>query len=289
MTRNLQTKNHHFAAKQVARLTVAAVTTALLFAFTACDSSVTIQANKDSSSNISIDADIGKTVYNTIKAVTAGINMMNDSAIQAANAAAESSKTDNTKASGTKPTASQTELPIFSAADIKEGLSAGDITNISVSTPSNTAVSIKGTLPAPANQKAVLDGKGIKLANFITCTKNSLTVILSPETMRSIAASLPEDTKSYLDLLMAPVFTGEEMSASEYEDLVAAVYGDDMKKEIASSTVKITLVTPAGNTLKRSALADAKNVKTSGDRAVFSIPLAEFLTLQSAQTFSISW
>jgi len=186
-------------------------------------------------------------------------------------------------------TANSQEIPVFSTKDTEQALSAGGITNVSVTTPSATSLSAKGTLPAPADQKTVLDGKGIKLANFVTCTKNSLTVILSPETIQQTTAALTEESRSYLDLLMAPVFTGEEMSASEYEDLIAAVYGTEMEKELASSLVKITLVTPAGCTLKKSAIADGKNVKTSGDRAVFTIPLTEFLTLQTSQTFSITW
>src|SRR5574344_2591740 len=157
------------------RATVAAAAAALLFAFTSCDSSVTIQAKKDSSCDISMEADIGRTVYDTIKAVTAGVSQMGDSAKEGNSA----DRGDST--------------PLFSAAEIKAALSSGDITDVAVSTSSNTAVSVKGTLPAPADQKAVLDGRGVKLANFVTCTKNSLTVILAPETMRSIAASLPDD------------------------------------------------------------------------------------------------
>src|SRR5574344_413297 len=260
--------------KSVFRATVAAATTALLFAFTSCASSVTIQAKKDCSADITMAADIGTSVYNTIKSVTAGISQVSDA----------NSLTDEAPASP-----SQKNVSLFSADEIKQALSAGDITNISVSTPSVSSLTVKGTLPAPANQKAVLDNKGLKLANFVTCTNNSLTVILSPATIRDLAASLPEESKSYLDLLMAPVFTGEQMSASEYEDLVAAVYGDDMKQELASGSVKITLVTPAGVMLKKSSIGDGKNVKTSSDRAVFTVPLTEFLTLQSAQTFSISW
>lgn len=258
-------------AKKIGRRIICAAS-AILFAvcMSSCAATVTIQAKKDCSSDISVEADIGNAVYDTIKSVTAGIS-------------------ESGTGSGDAQSPLTQNKPIFSATEIKKALSQGDIANVSVTTPSKTSLSVNGTLAAPADQNATLDGKGVKIANIVTCKTTSLTVILSPETIREIIASLPESTKSYLDLLMAPVFTGETMSASEYEDLVAAVYGDDLKKELASSSVKITLVTPTGVTLKKSSIGDGKNVKTSADRAVFTIPLTEFLTLQSAQTFSITW
>lgn len=244
------------------------------FVMTSCSSSITVQAKKDCSSDVQIQTDLGNTVLQTIKSVTAGMNQISSSANGSTAAPADTSATDK---------------PVFSAPEISQALSQGDITNVVVQTPTSSSISVSGTLPAPADQKMTLKQDGIKLANFITCTKNSLTLILAPETVLNVVKSLPEESQSYLDLLMAPVITGEQMSASEYVELVGAVYGDEMSKELASSAVKISLVTPAGVQLKKSSLSDTKNVKTAADRVVFSIPLAEFLTLSTAQTFSISW
>lgn len=243
--------------------------------FTSCESSISIKANKDSSTQIQVNADVGPIVYNTIKAVTAGMSEMAASGNQA---------------SGTAKNDAGKDVPIFSAAEIKSGLSTGDMTDVSVSTPTVSSLSINGKLSAPADQVSTLnDTNSVKVANFVTCTKNSLTLILAPAMIKQIGESLPQSTKSYLDLLMAPVFTGEQMSASEYIDVVAAVYGDELSKELASSAVKITLAVPDGTTIKKTSLSDAQNVKTSAGQVTFSIPLAEFLTLSATKTFSISW
>src|SRR5574344_1075380 len=51
--------------------------------FTSCESSISIKANKDSSTQIQVNADVGPIVYNTIKAVTAGMSEMAASGNQA--------------------------------------------------------------------------------------------------------------------------------------------------------------------------------------------------------------
>lgn len=245
--------------------------TALIFLFfTGCSSSLTIKAQKDSSAHINLETDIGTTVASLITNLTESLNAfgMGDFFEQ-----------------NIKPFAN---MQFFYAPQIKAALSTGDITDIEVSTPSATSVSISGTLPPPSKQKTSTSN-GIKIANFVTCTQSSLTVILSPSTVRKIYDILSDDTKASVDLLMAPVFTGEQMSENEYKELIISVYGEDISKELLSSEIKITLEVPEGCTLKKSSLSQTENSKTAKDKAVFNIPLIEFLTLQEAKTFSITW
>src|SRR5574344_2280659 len=244
---------------------------------TSCESSIAIKANKDASTEIQVQADVGTIVYNTIKAVSSGMGEISSSA---------TGQASDGEAAAAAPAK---EEPVFSAKEIGDSLAAGDMTNVSVSTPTISSISVYGKLPAPANQTVTLKNNNAKVANFVACTKNSLTLILSPSTMYGIAASLPEDAKSYLDLLMAPVFSGETMSPSDYIDLVATVYGQELSDELQSSAVKITLSSPEGTSIKKTALSDATNVKTAADQVTFLIPLAEFLTLSDTKTFSITW
>ena len=249
-------------------LSIASV--AILLTATSCSSEISISANKDCSTDFEFSADIGNAVYSTIQAVTAGLNEINNAA------SAEQNTTSK-------------DMPLFSSAQIEKAFSTSDVKNLKVQTPTVSSITVSGTALAPDEQTSVIEKDNMKIANFITCTKNSLTLIVALSTVQNLVASLPEEPKSYLDLLMAPVLTGEEMSEDDYISLIGAVYGEKMQKEFSDASVKITLVPPEGCSLKKSALSDTKNVKTSSNKAVFTISLVEFLTLSSAKTFSIAW
>lgn len=241
----------------------------LLF-FTGCSSSLTIKAQKDSSALINLEVDIGTTVASMITKLTESLNdfRMGDFFKQNINPFAN--------------------MQFFYAPQIKSAFSTGDITDIEVSIPSITSFSMSGTLLPPSKQKTSTSN-GIKIANFVTCTQSSLTVILSPANIKKIYATLSSEDKASIDSLMAPVFTGEKMTEEEYRELIMSVYGEDISKELLSSEMKITLEVPEGCTLKKSSLSQTENSKTAKDKAVFSLPIVEFLTLSEAKTFSITW
>lgn len=50
-----------------------------------------------------------------------------------------------------------------------------------------------------------------------------------------------DDLVNILDMFLAPVFNDEEMWESEYIELLASFYGDDVANEIKESSLKITL------------------------------------------------
>ena len=50
-----------------------------------------------------------------------------------------------------------------------------------------------------------------------------------------------DDLVNILDMFLAPVFNDEEMRESEYVELLASFYGDDVANEIKESSLKITL------------------------------------------------
>ena len=65
---------------------------------------------------------------------------------------------------------------------------------------------------------------------------------------------------------MAPVLTDEEMSADEYAELVAVVYGQKVADELMHSSVEFSVV--------------SKNGKSKS----YKIPLAELMTLTNEMT-----
>ena len=232
----------------------------LLFALSGCSASIAIQANADRSSAVQFSMDLGKTLADTVSMAA----MMNGGSA---------------------------DDGLFSAdmvSRIQQSFDGSDIREPKVSAPSGRELSIYGSIKPPEAQKAVTVNN-IKAANFITCTSKSLTVILSPDTVTQLTALLPDDSRNYLDLFMAPIFTGESMDAAEYRDLIAAVYGEELAAELEKSAVQMSLAPPAGCKISSASLSETGRSRTSANKAVFSVPLLEFLTLRNAKTFSITW
>ncbi len=73
---------------------------------------------------------------------------------------------------------------------------------------------------------------------------------------------------------MAPCFTGEELSETEYKELVASLYGNEIAEELLRGKVKIIMRDGA--------------VKQRIDQLPYiEIPLIEILTLQKEKTYII--
>lgn len=199
---------------------------AALIAFAGCSSSIKIQAAKNSQI-FSIDVDLGKTLSDTIREVSAGMAQMNSS--------------------------SRTEIQIFETQKIKSSLESAGFSSVKVESPSAEKLRIR------------CSGR---LENFVEQGADSLTVKVNPANVQKIVSLLGEETKSFFDLLMAPILTGEKMTPAEYTDLVAVVYGENLADELKKSALELKLVSLSGKT---------KN---------FSIPLADFLSLTDEKIFS---
>lgn len=204
----------------------------LLLAFAGCSSALKISARADASQSYALSVDIGKTLSQTIQSAAEGLSAM----------------------SGAAQTSGSTVL--FETEKIRHALEQSGFKNAQVSSPefSQLSVSASGTI-----ERLVEQGK------------NYLAVNLSPQTVGALLSYVPEETRSYIDLFMAPVFTGEQMTAEEYAELVSVIYGESLAEELKKSAVQLTLASPAGKTKS------------------FSIPLADFLTLSQKQTYTVNW
>ena len=233
-----------------------------LLALTGCSSSISIKANADKSASMHFFMDLGNTLSETIRMVSQSLGQ-------------GEGITEDT--------------PIFSSALIQEAFSNSDFTDVEIKTPATSSLDIKGKVPAPEKQQSTLMTSTAKAANFVTCTATSLTVILAPETIQEVITSMPGNLSAYADLLMAPVFTGELMSTTEYRELIATVYGEEIASVMDKAEVKITLEPPEGKNIKRASLSTTERSRTSATKAVFTIPMIEFFTLSSPKTFSITF
>lgn len=206
----------------------------ILLAFAGCSSAIKISAHQDGAQGYSVSVDLGKTLTETIQSAAQGLNALNESAAQP----------------------EKNRLVLFETEKIRQALEKSGFKDAAVSSPefSQLSVCANGTIEG-----------------LVTQGNNFISVHLSPETVRALLSYIPEESKSYLDLFMAPVLTGEKMTTHEYAELISVVYGEKLAQELKKSVVKLTLASPSGKT------------------KAFSILLADFLTLSQEQTYSLSW
>ena len=84
-------------------------------------------------------------------------------------------------------------------------------------------------------------------SNLIKKEKDSLTAQINPKSLKAFYASADEQTRMILDLFLAPVFNNEQMTESEYLEMIAAFYGESTASEIKTSTVIINLISKDGS------------------------------------------
>jgi hypothetical protein len=158
--------------------------------------------------------------------------------------------------------------PLFDADTIAAQLRGSGIQNAEVKTPSGTSLAVSASIP-PDSKNAVLS------SGLVTYDNNShkMTLTLSPAALSALYTSLPETMQSYIDLFMAPAFSGESMTAKDYIELVASVYGRPLADEVAAAQVSISLYPPAGSGAKKS----------------ISVPLTDILTIEKPLVYSVQW
>lgn len=81
----------------------------------------------------------------------------------------------------------------------------------------------------------------VSAAGLVKGDRKSYSLLFSRETLSAMYDGMPSMMKSYIDLFMAPSFSGEETTDDEYVDLISSVYGDVVAEEIKDSKINLTL------------------------------------------------
>lgn len=130
------------------------------------------------------------------------------------------------------------EKPIFNTKGIQADLMADGFSNVNVSTPALTSLDIK---ISDTEKKSMFFTSGI-----VQVKNNKLQVNISPRTLVNFYESADPELALYLDMLLSPVFNGEEMTEHEYLELVKGFYGDEVAQEIKKAEIKLVLKNPDG-------------------------------------------
>lgn len=201
--------------------------------FSGCTPTLEIAASADGSYHVSYSVSLGKELTNTISS------------------------------------AQGTSSFIFDVKEIENQFSQGGITNISVKSPNTRSLAISTLLSKNINN--IFYNAGI-ISQTRTNNKTTMKVSFSPESICKVYEKMPQTTRAYIDLFMAPVFVGETMPKSEYIELVAMVYGQKLADEILNANLTLTLVS-----------SDKKSKKQ------FIIPLVDLLLLTEIKSYELTW
>ncbi len=121
---------------------------------------------------------------------------------------------------------------------------------------------------------------------FVSYTRStgegSLSINLDLTKGPLIISLFSSDVADYLSAIMAPLATGEVLSAADYLDLVTSVYGGNVSNEIKNALVSISLTMPG-------AVKSVKGGTFTGNQANFSVPLTDLLVLEKPVSYEIVW
>ncbi|MCL2213717.1 MAG: hypothetical protein FWC06_00775 [Treponema sp.] len=98
----------------------------------------------------------------------------------------------------------------------------------------------------------------------------------------AILELLSPEISDYLNALMAPLATGEELNKTEYLNLVASFYNRTISDEIAYSRIRASIDFP-GN------ITSVRGGTYSGRRAEFDIPLLDLLVAETPLIYEVTW
>lgn len=163
-------------------------------------------------------------------------------------------------------------ISIFNAQELKDSLTAAGI--------KVTSITLRGTMSLRIT--GAISGTHKQLKRFISYDRKTKQTALhiSHESIASFLTSLPQDSKDFIDMLMAPLFTGDALSPAEYEELIGSAYGKKLAAELRSAVFTLTIdvpyavqntqITPAGT-------LTVQKKTPAGSRAVVEIPLIDLL------------
>jgi hypothetical protein len=171
------------------------------------------------------------------------------------------------------------ETPLFDAASLKTGFASAGMTVDSARFPAPGALELGISAPSTA----AIPGKAI----LVNTSAKTIDISLSRASIGEILALLPPETTDYLDLLMAPVFTGEELTESEYREIIAAAYGKTLAGELEKSILTLTVYAPG--TVKTASADLPATAQVKNGAAQFSVPLSVVLVLENTLTLRTTW
>ena len=172
---------------------------------------------------------------------------------------------------------------LFDSSKIQQTLQNTGLNSVTVNQPDKNSIEVTGSF-----SKETEDSTQQILQDAISATSSEIKLNLSANVIQKIIEILPVETAEYIELLSAPIFTGEIMTPEEYSELMAAVYGEKATFSLNKSKVYITLNTEKPIT-KVSASISECSTEINNTKVIFSFPLVDFLTFSEEIVFCIQF
>ena len=207
-------------------------------------------------------------------------------------------------------TGAHQSLPLFNEEQILQALRSAGLRSVGVDTPDNSSLIVSARIESAVTETGA-QGKGAgtipSLGTGSVCQdmvpqvagaigychssqvgQRKLVLTISPDVLRQVMGIVPAETAEYMDLLSAPILTGESMTAAEYADLIGVIYGDSVAKELRQATVRILVTAPA-EVQSATVSVPAGRVRTQGRYVEFSLPLPELLSYLGKIEFTVQY
>ncbi len=226
------------------RILIAAFFTFSVLFITSCENTLTITFTNENANGgnrngkyeteISYSGKPGAAFLRTISAIS-GIS-------------GNSEKTQNEKEGKNENAFQDTSSSFFDAEQIRLSMSQAGFENVNASANADNSFSVGFSLPDLQDAKEPhVAGKGksnpFSASGIFNRGQDGKPYLeISSEKLQSLYEKLPSEIQSYLDMLIAPSFTGEKMPDEEYLDLLASVYGQNLADEIKNSKINFVFV-----------------------------------------------
>ncbi|MBP5588067.1 MAG: hypothetical protein J6X37_05010 [Treponema sp.] len=165
----------------------------------------------------------------------------------------------------------QNETLLFDSIEIEKALLKSGFTSASALTHNDMEKGEENLTIKAYTSKKTFDF--IKYTHSKDGFIKSVSVTLSPEILQDLITNQNSIIQKYADLLMAPCFTGEELTKEEYIEVLSSLYGEKLAEELTQGYLSIRV--PLRNSEKKG----LPGVK---------IPVIELLTLQEEKTYTFS-
>lgn len=153
---------------------------------------------------------------------------------------------------------------LFTTEDVKKSMASTDFNIQSVKTMGKMGLALQ-------LHTAHIENSFQSIPGAVSLTSSSASITFSDKVINQFISLLPPETADYMELLMAPVFTGEIMTTDEYIDLISAVYGSTLAQEIEKASFKLSLTAP------------------NGKKQIFQEKLTDILCGNTMKTYTINW
>ena len=169
---------------------------------------------------------------------------------------------------------------LFDATEITKNLKTENIQTTKLETNAPATVNGKFYIPAHRVKESSLFSIDIK-AKTVTCN-------IHAESVARLVDTFPEDVKEYLELLVSPILTGDIMSASEYQELIATAYGPKIAGELDTAFFKVTLTCP-GIVDSVKSEPEGRVHYFTGNSATITVPLSYMLSLEKPLLITVTY